>query len=43
VPGHTVLLIYIVQRNDTFNPDPQPFNVKEDVILALNPKITIRR
>jgi len=38
-PGHPSCFIYIVQRNDTFIRILNRFNVKEEVILALNPKI----
>jgi hypothetical protein len=38
-PGHPSCFIYIVRRNDTFIRILNRYNVKEDVVLALNPKI----
>ena len=38
-PGHPSCFIYIVQRSDTFNRILNRYDLKEAVILALNPKL----
>lgn len=38
-PGHPSCFIYIVRRSDTFNRILNRYNLREAVILALNPKL----
>lgn len=39
-PGHPLCFLYVVQRNDTMIRILNRYNLDQDVILALNPKIT---
>jgi len=38
-PGHPSCFIYVVQRSDTFNRILNRYDLKQDVVLALNPKL----
>ena len=39
-PGHPLCFLYVVQRNDTMIRIVARYDLDEDVVLALNPKIT---
>ena len=39
-PGHPLCFLYVVQRNDTMNRILARYDLNQDVVLALNPKIT---
>jgi LysM domain-containing protein len=39
-PGHPLCFVYVVQRNDTMIRIVARYDLDEDVVLALNPKIT---
>ena len=38
-PGHPSCFIYVVQRSDTFNRILNRYDLKQEVVLALNPKL----
>jgi hypothetical protein len=38
-PGHPACYLYVVQRGDTMNRIIDRYNLNEDIILALNPKV----